>query len=195
MPHGTAQTAIQIMALVIGGGFTLFWTILNFFILRQRRKAAGDLQQVELNIKNIEFQLRRTVCVRVDISATSLRRPDGPGYCIIAAVILTNTGNKVTQIKWLIFTECVGPAECALQAVSRRGGSWKLLRRRGLLSDLIAGILVGLIGHQRRIPVPVRTVTKAAASRAVTSEGRTKRCNRRSCIRNTLSARRTSAGR
>jgi hypothetical protein len=100
MPHGTAQTAIQIMALVIGGGFTLFWTILNFFILRQRRKVAGDLQQVELNIKNIEFQLRRTVCVRVDISATSLRQPDGPGYCILAAVILTNTGNKVTQIKW-----------------------------------------------------------------------------------------------
>ncbi|SRR5258707_3177350 len=100
MSLGTTQTVIQIIALVIGGGFTLFWTILNFFVLRQRRKAAGDLEQVELNIKNIEFQLRRTVCVRVDISATSFRRPDGSGYCILSAVNLINTGNKITRINW-----------------------------------------------------------------------------------------------
>jgi hypothetical protein len=110
MSQENARTAVQIIALLMGGG----WSIYLYIFLKQRKKAIADLRQTDLNIRNLELQLRqtdlnirnlelqlrRTVFVRVDISATSFRRPDGPGYCILADVSLTNTGNLVTRIEW-----------------------------------------------------------------------------------------------
>jgi hypothetical protein len=59
-----------------------------------------DSQKAQAEIRQIELECRRWAVVRVDISATSFRRTDGPGYWILADVSLANTGSRDTRIKW-----------------------------------------------------------------------------------------------
>jgi hypothetical protein len=91
-----AKTVAEIIALALGG----LWAIVGLIVLKQRQKATADLRKTELEMQKIELDLRRIAVLRTDISATSFRRPDGPGYCVAAQVSLTNTGGQEARIEW-----------------------------------------------------------------------------------------------
>ena len=57
-----------------------------------------DIQQKELEIKELQLKTRRQVAVCATIDAEISR--DGEGYLIIATVALTNQGNDATAIMW-----------------------------------------------------------------------------------------------
>ena len=86
----------EIIALALGG----LWAIAGLIVLKQREKATADLRETELKMRKLELELRRIAVVRTEISAASFRRPDGPGFCVIAQVTLTNTGGLEARIEW-----------------------------------------------------------------------------------------------
>jgi hypothetical protein len=92
----SAKTLAEIITFTLAG----LWAIFGFFVLKHREKATADLRKAELEMQTMTLELRRIAVVRTDISATSFRRPDGPGYCIVAQVSLTNTGGRETRIAW-----------------------------------------------------------------------------------------------
>lgn len=92
----SVKTLAEVSALALGG----LWAIFVLIGLKQREKARADLRKTELEMRKIELELRRIAVVRTDISAASFRRPDGPGYCVVAQVSLTNTGGREARIEW-----------------------------------------------------------------------------------------------
>jgi hypothetical protein len=84
-----AKTVAEIVALVVVAA----WAIYGFVVLKQREKAAAELRKVEL-------ESRQMAVVTFDIAATSERRPDAPGYCILADVTMVNKGKRDTRLKW-----------------------------------------------------------------------------------------------
>jgi len=91
-----AKKVVEIAALAVAGA----WAIYGFIVLRHREKAAAELRKLELDSKKAELEARAVAVVRADITATCALRPDGPGYCILAEVTLTNEGMRDTRIRW-----------------------------------------------------------------------------------------------
>ncbi|MEZ4861008.1 MAG: hypothetical protein R3C14_06875 [Caldilineaceae bacterium] len=79
---------VEIFALVIAG----VWAIYGFVVFRQREKAVAELQKLQDENKLATVKTRDISVIRTDLTATSARRPDGPGYCILAEVALVNEG-------------------------------------------------------------------------------------------------------
>ena len=103
MTPESVKTLTEIIALALGGA----WAIFGLIVLKQREQARADLrktgletEKTQLEMRQLELELRRMAVVRAEISAASFRRPDGPGYCIIAQVSLTNTGGWEARIEW-----------------------------------------------------------------------------------------------
>lgn len=91
-----AKKLAEIAALAVAGA----WAIYGFVILRHREKAAAELRKLEFDSKKAELEGRAVAVVRAELTATSTPRQDGPGYCILAEVTLTNAGMRDTRIKW-----------------------------------------------------------------------------------------------
>jgi hypothetical protein len=90
------KNLFEIVALVLAG----VWAVYGFFVFREREKAAAELRKLGYENKRAEVQTRDVPAIHTAFTATSARRPDGPGYCILAEVALTNEGLRDIRIPY-----------------------------------------------------------------------------------------------
>lgn len=89
---GAAQSVAVALAVVIGGG----WTLYIFIRLRTIDKAKAELRKLQ----------HEQAVVAIDVDAKQLNRYDDDGYVISGVAVASNKGNRNTQIDFSADDSC-----------------------------------------------------------------------------------------